>query len=398
MRNNSIKYYFGSARETRFNFETDRKIYDPKTGKVLQDHILILKSNNLFNSVQTLPADVKLNIVGQTTEVDGYPDDFAVEVSGDTSGGSLPDPDFFNAITGYSYTSSTVGKYTFFQQVVDTNSIARSQIIPTSDIAFQYPTADQIQIAKYEFPPEQIFYAFNENKFYISKLDDTASNVLYLVEATTFSAKTGRQGLSFQYKHISSNTMRVDPATSNIIDLYLVTKSYYIDYVNWLADSTDSILEPAAPTLTELTQAYSSLDDYKMISDSLILNSARFKPLFGKKAPINLQSTIKVIRASKVAASDSEIRSKVLAVINQYFSLDFWDFGDTFYFSELSAYIHEKLSDYVSSVILVPNNSNESFGALYEVRSQPDEIFTNAATVEDILVINSLTAGEMSSR
>jgi hypothetical protein len=87
-----------------------------------------------------------------------------------------------------------------------------------------------------------------------------------------------------------------------------------------------------------------------------------------------------------------------LAVINQYFSLDFWDFGDTFYFSELSAYIHEKLSDYVSSVILVPNNSNESFGALYEVRSQPDEIFTNAATVEDILVINSLTAGEMSSR
>jgi hypothetical protein len=192
--------------------------------------------------------------------------------------------------------------------------------------------------------------------------------------------------------------MRVDPATSNIIDLYLVTKSYYIDYVNWLVDSTDSILEPAAPTLTELTQAYSSLDDYKMISDSLILNSARFKPLFGKKAPINLQSTIKVIRASKVAASDSEIRSKVLAVINQYFSLDFWDFGDTFYFSELSAYIHEKLSDYVSSVILVPNNSNESFGALYEVRSQPDEIFTNAATVEDILVINSLTAGEMSSR
>jgi hypothetical protein len=391
-----LRYFFGSAKETRFNYETDRKIYDPKTGKIQQDHIVVLKSNNIYNSVQTLPADVKLNIVGQPVETDGYPDDFIAEVSGDTSGGTLPDPDFFEMITGYAYGRPSVGKYTFFKRMTDANYTTRLHIVDTQ-VAYQYPTKEQIQTVKYEYRPGQVFFAYTENKFYVTSIDDTASNILKLTEDDSYSVKTGRQGLFFQYKHISSNTMRVDPAPTNIIDLYLVTKSYYISYLNWLADSTDKVAEPSPPTLSELSQAYGQLDDYKMMTDGLILNSAKFKPLFGKKAQPNLRATLKVIRTNSSSASDSEIRSKVLNIINQYFSLDLWDFGDTFYFSELSAYIHDKLGDHVGSVILQPNDSNMIFGTLYEIKSAPNEIFTSAATVNDIMVISSMNSDRLLS-
>ena len=77
---------------------------------------------------------------------------------------------------------------------------------------------------------------------------------------------------------------------------------------------------------------------------------------------------------------------------NNYFSIDKWNFGDTFYFSELSAYLHATLGDLISSVVLVPLNPQKSFGDLYEIRSAPNQIFVNAATVNNIEVIQALTS------
>lgn len=395
IRNKTVRYYFGSANQTRFAFTTDKKVFDPKTGKIMQDHILVLKTNSLYNSSSTLDQDLKLNIIGQQLEIDGYPDDYAVEVTSEIVNGTLPDPEFFTMITGSSISSTDIGKYTFFKRVIDMTDSIRSRIIETNSISYQYPNLTQIELAKYEFPAGQIFYAHADNKFYVSKRDSTANNIITLVEDTSYSAKPGRQGLHFQYKHISNSTTRVDPATSNIIDLYIVTKSHYIEYVNWLNDTTNAIVEPEPPTLTELSNLYGSINEYKMISDNLVFSSVKFKPLFGKKAEKSLQSTIKVIKSATTKASDSEIRTRVLGAINQYFSLDFWDFGDTFYFSELSAFIHSRLNDYVSSVILVPNDTTLAFGTLYEVKSAPNEIFTNAATINDIVVISSLSSAEL---
>lgn len=132
-----------------------------------------------------------------------------------------------------------------------------------------------------------------------------------------------------------------------------------------------------------------------MISDSMVLNSVRFKPLFGHKAEEQLQATIKVIRSSTTTASDSEIRSRVLEAMNTYFSIDNWDFGDTFYFSELSAYLHSQVGDLVNSIVLVPNDPEMQFGDLYEIRSAPYEIFVNAAQATDIVVISALTPKEL---
>jgi hypothetical protein len=122
------------------------------------------------------------------------------------------------------------------------------------------------------------------------------------------------------------------------------------------------------------------------------MNSVQFKPLFGSKAAPELRATIKVIRASNSTASVSEIKSSVVAEMNTYFSIDKWNFGDTFYFSEVAAYLHRQLGTIISSVVLVPLNTQKSFGDLYEIRSAPNELFVNAATIDNIEVIDALTS------
>jgi hypothetical protein len=210
--------------------------------------------------------------------------------------------------------------------------------------------------------------------------------------------KPGRQGLQFQYRHNSNNTTRIDPATTNIIDLYVVTQSYYTAYTNYINDTTNTVPEPERPTIAELNQEYGKVNDYKMISDSVILNSVIFQPLFGPKAPPTLRATVKVIKTSSTNASDSEIRSAVLTTMNNYFSINNWNFGDTFYFSELSAYLHSEIGDLISSAVLVPNDPTLTFGDLYEIKCAPYQIFVNAATSNDVLVVPALTPAQLQAR
>jgi hypothetical protein len=130
----------------------------------------------------------------------------------------------------------------------------------------------------------------------------------------------------------------------------------------------------------------------------VIVNSVVFKPLFGPKAPSALRGTIKVIKASNINASDSEIRSAVLSAMNNYFNVNNWNFGDTFYFSELSAYLHAQCGELISSAVLVPNDPTQPFGDLYEIKCMPYEIFVNGATANDVLVVPALTPAELQVR
>jgi hypothetical protein len=257
-------------------------------------------------------------------------------------------------------------------------------------VVYDYGTLEEIELVKTEWSPGQVFYAYDEDAFY--QLSISTIGVRTIVGVSGWIARTGRQSLYFQYRHNSPLTNRIDPGTTNIIDLYVVTQSYYTAYQNWLRDTTGTVIEPDMPTINELSTDYQGLEDYKMISDNIVVNSVVFKPLFGPKAAQQLRATIKVIRAQNSTASTSEIKSSVLAEMNAYFSIDKWNFGDTFYFSELAAYLHSQLGSIISSVVLVPLDQQKSFGDLYEIRSQPNEIFANGATIDNIDVIEALTS------
>jgi len=397
--NKAITYYFGSVKDTRFIFDNDKIIFDPASGTTAYDSVTVLKTNSSPNSSASLGANAVLSVVGKTVEADGYPDDYSIEISSIDPKNNLliGNPDFFTEITGFSQGSTNTTHFVFLKKVTDANKLMKNELVTSSTIVGAYETQNQVEVVKYEYPIGQVFYAFMENKFYQTVIDSTAQNILNLIERTNYVALTGRQGLFFQYKHNSNNTSRIDPATTNIIDLYLVTQAYYTQYQNWLNDTTSALSEPNMPTMDELSQSYSKINDYKMLSDSVIFNSVKFKPLFGNKAEPKLRATLKVIKSSVTTASDSEIRSAVLSNMNIYFSIRNWDFGDTFYFSELSAYLHSKIGDIINSVVLVPNDPSLTFGDLYEIRCAPFEIFVNGAQATDIVVISALTANELQS-
>jgi len=387
-----LAYYFGSVLQTRFFFYGNQKIYDSRTGTTIKDFVNVLAVNTKPDSSSPLPGDIYTTIIGQPVESDGYVDDFQVLISyRDSDSDGVPDnPDFFNEIVAPSVTPNL--KLIFLQQTVDFDNLQRYLLVEPGIVNSAYPTYDSIELVKFQYSPGQVFYAYTDELFFTLTVNTAGVRVIAQTADGEWIARIGRQALYFQYRHNSPLTNRIDPGTTNIIDLYVVTQAYYTAYQNWITDTTGTVTEPSMPTIDALSTEYQGLNEYKMLSDNIIINSVAFKPLFGPKAAKTLQATIKVIRAQNSTASTSEIQSSVLAAMNAYFSIDKWSFGDTFYFSELAAYLHRYLGTIISSVVLVPLDTQKYFGDMYEVRAEPSEIFVNGATIDNIIVIDALTS------
>ena len=378
--NRELNYYFSSVLESRFYYNKNDKIYDPKTGQVVNDFVKVLKTNTQPGSNNQLKTDIKLDIVDQPVLSDGFVNDYLVEVSytDDDSDGVADNPDFFTDI-------STTNGQVFFQTTTDADNLERDLPLASGTVEADYNETTDSELVLTSYPENQLFYFANEtNKF--RKLVDGELTVV-----TDIVLKTGRQDLQFQYRHNSSESQRINPGLTNIIDMYLVTESYYNSYRNYVQDTTNTVSEPTAPTINELSSAYAGLEDKKMLSDNIVMNSVTFKPLFGTKASTDLRANIEVVKAPNTVISDSEIKSQVVSTINDYFDIDNWSFGDTFYFSELSAYLHEQLGTIIGSVVITPKDTSKSFGNLYEIKSGANEIFVNALTVNDVVIVKNLS-------
>lgn len=215
---------------------------------------------------------------------------------------------------------------------------------------------------------------------------------LYTTVANT---ATSRSSLYFQYKHNSPARSRIDPTPVNLLDLYILTSAYTSSYITWLRDLTGTVVEPTPPTSSSLEVAYSTLDNYKTVSDTIIFNPAKFKPLFGAKADPSVQARFQVVINPATGITENEIKTQIISAINNYFDPSNWDFGDTFYFSELAAYLHATLAPNLSSIVIVPASNTQVFGNYFQINSEPWEIITSAATVNDIDVVTAVTAASL---
>ena len=200
---------------------------------------------------------------------------------------------------------------------------------------------------------------------------------------------TNQLPLYFKWSHYSPIDQRVDPAASNIIDMVVITNSYYTDMINWKNSNSPASLLPIAPTTEELRIQFQNLDQYKMVSDSMIWNSGTFKLLFGPQAPIELQANFVVVKAPTTNVSDNEVKTQVIQAIDAYFDIRNWDFGETFFYTELAAFIHQQLVRTISSVVIVPVNANSLFGNLFEIVAGPTEIFMSTANVTNVSIVSS---------
>jgi hypothetical protein len=137
------------------------------------------------------------------------------------------------------------------------------------------------------------------------------------------------------------------------------------------------------------------LSNFKAISDTLVYNPGVYKPLFGDKADTSLQATFKIVKNPNVNVSDNDVISGTVAAINTFFETSNWDFGDTFYFSELSTYLHNALAPNVASIIIVPTSVDIAFGGLLQINSNPNEIMISAATATNVQIISAITAAQI---
>lgn len=223
----------------------------------------------------------------------------------------------------------------------------------------------------------------------------TADNIYSYAQDTTTSTGlwrrfVGRGGLNFSWFHRSSRYHLVDPAPSNIIDMFLITKGYYIALKRWLEDPL--AVKPNLPTPLELRTSYNYLLDNKMISDTVVLHPGQIKLLLGPNAPASLQATLKIIKSSHSTLTDNQIKTAIITAVRNFFDISSWEFGETFYFTELSSAIHAALPADISSVVLVPASSTHGFGSMFQVLAREDEVFYVDITPDQIEMVTSYNA------
>ena len=388
-----LRYIFESVLQTRFYFDEDLKVFDPVTGTTINDFINILKVNSQPDSNEAMGQNTIVYIYKNIVDVDGYEDNTKILVTyADQDHDSVVDnPDFFEELIDEQTNPET--KYVFFKKSSDYGNFEILIPIDNADVVTIYTTRTEINANIANYDNGQIFYATTDGTFHVLSVT-TAARVL--TDTTLYVAKIGRQELYFQYRHNSPNNRRIDPSPNNIIDLFVLTRQYEEDYKNWVQDVTGTVEEPEQPSAEELRIEFNGLDDYKVISDTLIYNSAKFKPLFGVEAEPALQAVFKVVKNDNVNTSDSKIKSKLIAAINTYFEINNWDFGETFFFTELSTYLHQELVPDVASVIIVSKDGTNIFGSLFQINSESNEILTSAATVDDVEIITAITATQIS--
>ena len=385
------QYYYQSTRETRFYFDPDIKVYDSKTATTRKDVIKVLRTNSKPDSSDPLFYSKSFNIWDKVIGSDGYEDNRKILITfpDDNLDGVPDNPELFDLLVAPTINSNS--KYVFFKLVTDQYSFSRFEPIDHGIVVTSYASRVSIESALPLYPAGTIFYAYSENVFY-------QSYTTYVAIVTNYIARVGRQDLLFQYTHNAPNNRRIDPSPNNLIDFYILTKSYSDQYFSYVQDTSNKISEPIPPTNEELKTEFGSIENYKTISDSIIYNAATFKPLFGSKAPGVLQATFKVVKNPNINISDNDVKSQVIAAINDYFNINNWDFGETFYFSELSAYLHNSLVPNVSSIIIVPDSTSSSFGELFQINAEPNEIVTSAATVDNVQIISAITAGQINQQ
>jgi hypothetical protein len=383
-----LDYIFSSNNSVRFLNTNTSPVYDTRTNTLVKDNIRVLQSNLDSTKRIKLERDIVLEIHENSVETDGYIDSTKIKVTFPTGGTSdLPlDPAIFSTVVG-----TTNNTYVFYKKYLDYDNLIRFQLLNSGTVNYLYSTQTAIDNVRNNFPDGQVFYAKTDMKFYQIVVTNNAATLKEV--STEYQAFVGRQDLYFQYKHNASDNRRIDPTAGNLIDSYILSRSYDEAYRNYITDYTGKLTEPEPINSVTLNNTYSQLLQLKMISDEMILNAGVYKPLFGAKANDALRATFQVVKNPLSRISDNELKSKIVEQINNYFALDNWDFGQTFYFSELSAYLHRQLGLDLSSIILIPSSANSVFGNLYEIRSQPNEILINAATVDNVQVVTGVYVG-----
>ena len=382
------RYVFESAQQVRFFFDSSDKIYDTRNNTVVKDVIKILNINtDTLSPGGTTPFtyDRDWEITEEFKGLDGYVDTKKIQITFNDSDDDsvVDDPTLFDQLVSPNM-YIVLEKYIVTQGQEDYRYVSND-----NDIVVIVDTQNDIEISQYQ--DGQYFYIKDIDT--VKRYDKIASDFIPTLDYKVF---VGRDKIKFQYIHNADYESRIDPGLTNLIDVFVLTKQYDIAYRQWLSGAgTTEPLPPSSDFLYNLLSP--DLNKIKSISDEIVYHPSKYKVLFGSKATADLQATFKVVKNSEIVISDNDIKTRVLVAILEFFALENWEFGDNFYFTELSTYVMNKVAPYIVNFVIVPKQSTLSFGGLYEIRSEKDQIFINGAGIDDIEIISTITASNIKS-
>ena len=386
-----LDYIFESESQNKFHYDVEERIYDYRTGKSVKDTVKILKTNSIVSTGNSIGYPITWQVVDTVTEADGFQDNRKVKVGfyDDDDDGVVDNPEIFDIVVEPTLSQST--KFVFFEKYTSYDAIERFRPYAASNFVVTENESD-IDLNTSTYTDGQLFYFYDADEDVIKSYSSTTNT---LSTTTNYLARRGRSSISFQYKHNAGQETRIDPSVSNIVDIYLLERTYDNLYRIWLQEGG---VKPTPSTPDQLRIDYSgTLNPLKSLSDQIIYHPVKYKILFGKNADEELQATFKVVKNTKTNVTDAVIKTRVIAAINEFFALDNWDFGDTFYFTELAAYIHNQLAPDLLTAVIVPNQSGQGFGSLFQINSAADEIFISGATVDDVTIISALGANQLAA-
>jgi hypothetical protein len=384
-------YIFGSVNQNRFYFDSNEKRYNDQVGAVVKDQIKVLGINTSKDFITQLKQDVPFEVSDTIKFDDGYESTTEIKLSFRDSDddGVIDNPEAFENIVGLNQDLN----FLFFLSSNDIyGTKIRTLIDNSTDLILIRPKEAGIDFNDtVTYPDQQLIYFYDSAEDIVKRVDRTTNT---LIISNEYTATIGRRNLKFQYIHNASVDRRIDPSTSNIIDIYLLIRNYDESYRTYLTGGTD--IEPVAPTSEALRTTFgTALASIKSISDDIIYHPVKYKILFGAKAEPQLQAVFKVVKNQSRSINDNDLKVRVITAINNFFDINNWDFGDRFYMGELTTYILNTVAPDLANIVIVPRQPAQSFGSLFEIQSRSDEILISAATVDDIEIVTAITASEV---
>lgn len=383
----TMDYVFGSLEQNRFYFDKNEKAFNNQTGMVQKDQISILPINVTITGFTAINKDIKFDIDDTIEFDDGYESTKEIKLafSDVDDDGIIDNPEAFIDVVGEDLDLN----YLFFETILDQYGTIDSRLLDNS--------GDLIVISQREGETDinayidgQLIYFYDQDENRIKKVDKSTNTFILQPQ---YHAKIGRRDIKFQYVHNASIDRRIDPSASNIIDVYLLTRSYDTDFRNYLAGVRT---EPEVPTSDSLRIAFGTpLNAIKSISDEIIYHPVKYKVLFGVEAVPKLQAQFKVVKNPNKTINDNDLKVRIINAIDEFFDVNNWDFGDRFYISELITYVINSVSPDISNLVILPRQPNQSFGSLFEIQSRADEIFVSGASVDDIEIVTAISAAEI---
>jgi hypothetical protein len=381
---------------TKFWYNQSSQIIDPETKKTVYDKIRILRSN-LDSDGRPLRHNHVYDVVGSIYDNDGNVVTSQLEV--------LP-------ANSLAYTISGTGVIDNMLQYEHFSADSFEFGIVENGSTTWLPCGSYIYTGGYDIDPFDTIrfdtgrliilsgpyagldFEFSAGQFFTETGANPDGKVLVRRRSMpiishpdgTCSADTG---LDFMWQHFSPVTNLIDPSVTNIHDAFILSRGYYQNMNDYIRGVIS--VEPTPPTPLELRTSYAELLKNKMLSDTLVLHSGKIKLLFGALADPQLRAKFRIVKAQGATFSDERIKAEVIAVINSYFNIANWDFGDKFYATELISLIHQRLPTQIASVVPVPTYSVNSFGSLFTVDSGFDEVLQSCATVNDVEIVAALT-------